>query len=384
MTHDDSSQPRPARPRSGSIGANLALLAAGLLVAALAAEGFLAAIAQPRFYEIPPAGSRFDVANQLVDGETFYVNLRSARIHAAWDGDPRGYFDPGASLEYRTNELGFRGPEFRAARPPETLRVMFLGDSFTFGEGVRFADTYPQVAAAALRDAGGGDRAVEALNFGVGGYNTRQSLHLLRMYLDRFAPDVVVLGYVLNDAEPALLAFDPETKSITRRKRELTVPEGLADPRPPDSVFFRSRLARLAWQAVSNRRRSEATIAHYRAINAPESPGWKESRDSLYEIGALCRSRGIPFVVVLFPILVELSDDHPLADVLARVAEAVADSGGILVDLFPRLEALEGVQARDLWVHPTDQHPNERVHQIAGRAVAEAVAPLLRPTAARR
>mgnify|MGYP006926384789 CR=1 FL=1 len=37
------------------------------------------------------------------------------------------------------------------------------------------------------------------------------------------------------------------------------------------------------------------------------------------------------------------------------------------------LAGLEGLDAQELWVHPSDQHPNERVHEIAGRAVSEAL-----------
>jgi len=353
---------------------NFALLGVALLVALLVAESLLAALDLPRFYRTLPAGSRFDVAEELVDGETFWVNLHSAVTRVPYDGDPRGYFGPDASVEYRTNAQGFRGPEFRAERTPGAPRLLFVGDSFTFGEGVHFEDTYPEVTAAALRAALPGEPAVEAYNLGVGGYNTRQSLRLLEHHLDRFAPDAVVHGYVLNDAEPSLLVFDPETGSVARRKRELSVPEGVSDARPPDSPLYRLRLARLAWQALSNHRRSRTTIAHYRALYDPASAGWRASREALREMAALCRARDLPFVVVLFPILVDLGDDHPLSDELARVAEEITASGARLVDLFP---LLAGADARDLWVHPTDQHPNERVHAIAGRAVAEALAPLL-------
>ena len=88
----------------------------------------------------------------------------------------------------------------------------------------------------------------------------------------------------------------------------------------------------------------------------------------------MCGESGIPCVVVMFPILHELSDRHPLADVHRQVGDAVRDAGAVFVDLLP---LLKGRRAAGLWVHPSDQHPNEIVHRIAGAAVAEALAPLV-------
>ena len=39
-----------------------------------------------------------------------------------------------------------------------------------------------------------------------------------------------------------------------------------------------------------------------------------------------------------------------------------------VLDLFP---AFQGQRERDLWVHPSDQHPNEKAHAIAARAMAD-------------
>ena len=50
-----------------------------------------------------------------------------------------------------------------------------------------------------------------------------------------------------------------------------------------------------------------------------------------------------------------------------KVAGEVKRSGGIFIDLFP---VLKGKNARGLWVHPTDQHPGEKVHRIAAELIA--------------
>ncbi|MFQ5473873.1 MAG: SGNH/GDSL hydrolase family protein, partial [Dehalococcoidia bacterium] len=87
-------------------------------------------------------------------------------------GDDRGYFAPDGRIVYRMNEHGLRGPSITVEKPPNTFRVLCLGDSFTFGEGVRQHDTYPTRLQALLSQAMP-DKTVEVLNAGVRGYGTR-------------------------------------------------------------------------------------------------------------------------------------------------------------------------------------------------------------------
>jgi|GEM_PF-3052807 len=115
------------------------------------------------------------------------------------------------------NDLGFRGqlpdPELDG---DGGLRVVCLGDSFTFGWGVEDADTYPVQLEAALEEllaalvagdtAHSGPRrspvGAEVLNVGLPGYNTWQEHRLYEKLVRPMAPDVVVLGWYLNDLDP--------------------------------------------------------------------------------------------------------------------------------------------------------------------------------------
>jgi DNA repair photolyase len=76
----------------------------------------------------------------------------------------------------------------------------------------------------------------------------------------------------------------------------------------------------------------------------------------------VCAGEQIPLVVMIFPILHHLDDGHPFLDLYAKVAASAEASGTQVLDLFP---GFRGRSARSLWVHPTDQHPNEWAHRIA-------------------
>ena len=99
-----------------------------------------------------------------------------------------------------TNADGFRGlREFSLLKDPTKTRILLLGDSFTFGEGVSDDETYADVLQRALPNA-------EVINAGVHGYAHDQMLVMLREQL-RFKPDIVMLGYLPADLPRNLLSF---------------------------------------------------------------------------------------------------------------------------------------------------------------------------------
>jgi hypothetical protein len=359
------------------LGARLGLMVGGALVGLLLAEILLAVIDRPRFYKAHSFPPQFGLSPFATQGAPLYVNAPSSRIRFVYDGNPRGYFGAANEVEHTTNGLGFRGPEFAvsnedgrlvATKTGDTVRIVFLGDSFTFGEGVRDEDTYPARTAALLgQEHPSGSPRFEAYNLGVGAYNTTQELLLLEHLGLKLLPDCVVLGYVLNDAEPPMFEVNPRTNSFQRTGH--AGPEGFGDELPPDQLLYGLRTAQLVWQLAANRDKSRRVVAHYRALYEDGSPGWQESRRALRQIIARCHEARVPCFVVLFPILYEMGDAYPFRAIHEKIRAEVEGLDATLVDLFPRLK---GRRDESLWVHPADQHPNELVQRIAAEELAAA------------
>ena len=101
----------------------------------------------------------------------------------------------------RVNSRGFRDRERSAAKPPGTLRIAVLGDSFTEARQVAFEATFCSVIERELqRRRWAGGRAMEVLNFGVSGYGTTQQLLTLHHRVWNYDPDIVLLAfYTGND-----------------------------------------------------------------------------------------------------------------------------------------------------------------------------------------
>ncbi|MBA3316574.1 MAG: hypothetical protein H0T50_00585 [Gemmatimonadales bacterium] len=104
---------------------------------------------------------------------------------------------PEFTVVYHINPDGFRDS---TTHPPEkpagTTRVLLLGDSFTFGYGVDYDSIWPVLAEEELRRQG---RAIELVKAGVEGMDTRTELVLLHRLFQRYQPDAVVVGFLVND-----------------------------------------------------------------------------------------------------------------------------------------------------------------------------------------
>ena len=105
---------------------------------------------------------------------------------------------PGFFPEIRTNSWGMRDREYLLRKPPGTLRVLALGDSFAYGR-VDIAFNFLTILENQLNQKFSPTR-IEILNTGVPAYQPVNESTYLRAYGFRFEPDLVLLCfYVGND-----------------------------------------------------------------------------------------------------------------------------------------------------------------------------------------
>ncbi len=134
-----------------------------------------------------------------------YDPVRGQRFAPDYDG----WF---AGVPVRINNLGFRDSrDYTLEKPANAFRIVFLGDSVTFGHGSIYEHTYPYLLEQRLK-AWRPDIGWQVWNVAVPGYNTRQELDHLNEIGPRFSPDLVIVGFFENDlvdnhppAPPSLL-----------------------------------------------------------------------------------------------------------------------------------------------------------------------------------
>lgn len=116
------------------------------------------------------------------------------------DREPFPHREEGTTFRVSTNADGLRFPLHEVDKPPGVTRVMALGCSTTFGWGVDDEQSYPAVLESLLRADG---YRVEVINGGQPGYTSFQGVWLYDTVLRDYEPDVVLVGYVVQDARKA-------------------------------------------------------------------------------------------------------------------------------------------------------------------------------------
>jgi hypothetical protein len=283
----------------------------------------------------------------------------TVRVLGLGRAQPTGYapVDTNRRAMQPKNSRGYRDRERAIPKPPGVRRVVSLGDSFAWGASVEFEDAYPQRLERGLSRRR--HETWEVVNLALPGMNTVDEAAQLADEAMAYGPDVVLLGYVLNDSEDSQAAE-------ARRKVDWSQPKG------PPGLLEHSALVRLVrgrlWATAENRRR----ISGYKSMYADSAPGWVAARQALKKMGALWRERGVPMVVAIFPLFGNPMDDrYPFPEIHAKVAEAASEAGAKVVDLLP---AYRGLRWELLVVNGVDdEHPNEIAHRIAAGVLLHAL-----------
>ena len=347
------------RPRA--LLARAALLAGSILLTCLAAEGAVRLLGLgrkkwgPPWVEdhehrvLAPATGLDAYARRTGDFYLPYELTPGTDVLLCYQQPTPAWFDRRGCVPVRINSLRLRDREVPREPAPGTRRLIAVGDSFTFGLGVRVEDTWPKQLERGLRER---DPRVEVLNAGfAGGYEISHYLTWLIRKGFGMKPEGVVMGVCLNDVgnvpmtvyEPAPIRFP-----LRRRSRLIDLVVGYLEDRRATRV-----------------RDPDHYWTHYRRGHPPDEP-WLWWEEALIASQGFCRTEGVRLLVVVFPMMVSLDERYPFARFHEAVSVVCRREGIGCLDLLPEFL---GRDARSLWVHPADQHMAPEGHALAARAV---------------
>lgn len=332
-----------SRPRSRlrALGVAAAVLVAGLAL--------LEAVARDRFGV--PLPERLPV-----------LQVR-ANVRRGWEMVPGDHYC--YQNRVHVNALGLRGPEI-APREPGEVRVLALGDSLVFGQGVADDETLPICLEQALRAADPEERRWRVFNGGLRGYDTLQELRLLNELGPRLDLDVAVMFWFWNDFQ---------MNDIDGSYRRLSA----KGPVAYDTGTRLEGLEWLRWQAKQLLRRSALIMAiHDRRRAAEATPferphfekGLVRLREQLGWLVASARTLGCQPVVVVIPDANRLRGPF-FTDWVDGQALALARELGIdAVGLEEPLRALYERRGGSAPVIPYDGHYLPEANQAMARFLA--------------
>ncbi|MGE5194446.1 MAG: GDSL-type esterase/lipase family protein [Deltaproteobacteria bacterium] len=253
----------------------------------------------------------------------------------------------------RNNEL------FRDARPlllrvPRGMqRVCFVGDSFTFGHGIKdVADRFSDRVGARLEAARPGKFLVA--NMGEAGINVMQVANLVNEYVRNGCQmDVLVYVICLNDIE----GMSPGDSG---RYQQLSVQS------PRFFLFRNSYFLNLLYFRVQQAGLPQVRNYYSELPEAYHGAAWSGMRNKLDELCEVCRDYDIDLRIVIFPFVHNLGPEYPFDDAHRKIAEYCRQANVPCLDLKPILETHAG---EGLTVNRFDAHPNARAHALAAEAI---------------
>ena len=282
---------------------------------------------------------------------------------------------PEVQVQFRINSMGIRADrEYQLKKPPGTIRIVGLGDSFTQGYEVDVTDTYLCRLEGMLSARG---IAVEVINLGVSGHSNAEELLMLREFGFRFHPDVVIVSYFVNDLDDnvrtGLYRLDGRDQ-LVRAAGEFLPAVGIRDKLYSIWVyrwlaensqlfaFCRERLSKIV-----KRRLVEKSLDGVESGIADDYPA-RLAAHLLDEIKHECAQRNVGFLLLDIPASGSLESNLPVHKLQSITSEETVRTG-------PMLQA-EGPDAY-LYRRRGHSHWTPRAHEIAAELLADALIPVL-------
>jgi lysophospholipase L1-like esterase len=346
-----------------TLGAKIALACLSIAVGAGLCEILARAV-----FPAPPGDERRPQVAYLYDPEIGYVQAGNQK---AWMQDQL----------ITINSLGFRGKETMTPKPQGAVRTVIVGDSVTVGMGVGDRETF----AARLEDrlrARFPSRPLDVVNLGVSGYGTRQEVALLRRYVARLEPDLVLVGFYVNDVPDALdddAAFDARGTRIAAADPQ---PGQVLHINPPSASWLmrtlrKSRAIYVLGRAIiglsgGGEKGSTSFSLELEMLQGKTTPdierAWNVVQTQLAQLGTLAKDRGFSIGIVILPCKEQVTGRYPNDMYQARIRAIAQPLEFFVVDPLQALVA-SGRRADDLFIPYDRNHPSAAGHRIIGDAI---------------
>jgi GDSL-like lipase/acylhydrolase family protein len=329
-----------------SIFQNIALFTVSLVLALVAAEIVLRSLG----YYGEQIGSLGRI--RIVDDEVLGIR-----------GQPNAeYFDGTYQISRKHNSHGWRDYEYGYEKGDDVFRIVVLGDSVLNGHGVWLHEVFAKRLEEKLNN--NSDVDFEVVMLSLAALNSIKEAHLLEVEGAKYDPDMVLVGYVLNDPAPqvALPGYGKEHSNSEKIK----------------SLLKKSSLVLNSWRLIKQiawdvgdwnlgHKGGAARISSdfFTQIHDNEE-NWNTVLQAFHKISVFCQERQIPGVVAIFPVLYEF-DTYPWLDVHSKVADAAENEGLYVKDLLPSFQT---TASRAMRLTGGDfVHPNAAGHELAGEAI---------------
>ncbi|MBT7273278.1 MAG: SGNH/GDSL hydrolase family protein [Nitrospina sp.] len=284
-------------------------------------------------------------------------------FYSTEDKDNYGFTTEFKKKYIRYNKYGYRDYEYNLKKKEGVFRIIVLGDSQTFGHGIKdLNNTWVKKLEKKLIESVG-NTSIEVLSISGPGWNSDTYLYELFKKSFKFNPDLVILAYYHNDIPfPISLNCDSSDRKIT-----------------PDINIFQSsklvsfinfRINRLLEKIGKKPRYSDCLNQAYDSI------GWEMNKFYLDIMGLSLSIKKIHFMITVIPLIHQLDSNYPLAGPHKKLKEFSIKRNIEFLDFYE--EGFKNLNPSNLKVSKTDHHLNKNAGDIMADVLFEKIKGLIK------
>lgn len=136
---------------------------------------------------------------RLADFGFLYWMRHTLYYYAMPPGDEADFNSPEFQVTYKLSSIGLNNPEVSLPKPKDTIRILALGDSTTFGWGVTQQQGWTKQLEKNLNDSGQLPFKVEIINSGVPGTSPENYPKICNFYYNQLDIDYALIAFYSND-----------------------------------------------------------------------------------------------------------------------------------------------------------------------------------------
>jgi len=278
----------------------------------------------------------------------------------------KDYFHPVKPIH--VNKWGTLGEDFPEKKDPGEFRVIVVGDSIVLSQHYFHTGFVKTLQKKFDADSPLPGRKFRFIQAGIASHGTCQEKQLIKHFYDGFAPDLIVMGYAVNDTEGPRVPFALDINTgklkwwawfwhfIKNRVRTLKWIKHHASP-----LIVRLRGPS---EVVAPKEADPTDDVNY-VLNMHKPAGgfWTRWKSCVGELGEYQKEKKTPILFAIFPMLRPFHAEG-LTDAYDRVEKTVRESGLTPLNLYPVFDAANA----DEIMHGVDpMHLNQEGHDLVAK-----------------
>ena len=264
---------------------------------------------------------------------------------------------------------------------PEDFKIMVIGDSYIFGGGIEFKDNFSQNLKRMINSERGNFGNCWVLDVSKPSSNNLDNNQTYFEFVNTFKPDIVIIGYNLNDVEGNLHKINDSVSISGNFKGKKA--SGAEPVRLISKIYnflYTSELVHFLLHETHKQLKVHGIILPGSQFDLmlksywQNDDNWRQSKILLKEIIDHSKEKDIQLIVYLFPEMDLLEHQN----LFTKSRESIKS----FFDGFPDVYYIDGNEqfkneiSKDYVLSKYDGHPNEKAH----KKIAEKVFELIKET----